>query len=101
MRARCDVHKRLYTYTEKYSQRHLLNGEFSQLTIAGLPEARASYLLDPWNSPYWIRDNCADDGRNRIAFVYSFGPNRRRESTRWRLLGDDIGVYILGSPAIE
>ena len=98
MRVRCGVHKRLYTYANKYAQTHLLDGEFAQLTSQGLPDERASYLLDPWNSPYWIRDNCADDGRIRIAFVYSFGPNRRRDSNRWRIMGDDVGVFILGPP---
>jgi hypothetical protein len=95
MRVRCDVHKRLYTYIQKYDQTHLLDGDFADLTSAGLPDARASYLLDPWNSPYWIRDNCADGERKRVAFVYSFGPNRRRESTRRNIMGDDIGVFIL------
>jgi hypothetical protein len=95
MRVRCDVHKRLYTYINKYGQAHLVNGEFAGLTQSGLPEDRASYLLDPWNTPYWIRDVCAEDQQKRIAFIYSFGPNRRRESTRLNILGDDVGLFIL------
>lgn len=90
--SQCNLHKRLYTFMEKYRQFNLLEGEFSRLTNQGLPEARADFLLDPWNSPYWIRDRC-EDGR-RVAFVYSFGPNRRRESSRWEILGDDIGAII-------
>jgi hypothetical protein len=101
MRVRCDVHKRLYTYSRKYDQNHLLGGKFAKLTRAGLPEARASFLLDPWNSPYWIRDNCAVGDRKRAAFVYSFGPNRRRESTRWKITGDDVGVFILEPQPVD
>jgi hypothetical protein len=88
----CSLHKRLYTFMEKYDQRALLEGEFASLVARGLPEARAEFLLDPWNSPYWIRDWCKD-GR-RLTFVYSFGPDRKRDSTRDRILGDDIGAFI-------
>jgi hypothetical protein len=95
MRVRCGVHKRLYTYTEKYNQTHTRTGDFARLTMNGLPEARATYLLDPWNSPYWIRDICSEGAQKRIAFIYSFGPNRRRESTRLHILGDDVGEFIL------
>ncbi len=92
VRTRCNRHKRLYSFMEKYRQHGLLEGEFAALKAQGLPEARAEFLLDPWNSPYWIRDRCDDD--RRVTFVYSFGPNRRRESSRWEVLGDDIGVVI-------
>lgn len=88
----CGIHKRLYSYREKYEQSYLHEGEFSRLQAGGLPEARARFLLDPWNSPYWIRDMCDKDGARRRTFVYSLGPNRRRDSTRWQIGGDDIGV---------
>lgn len=101
MQVRCDVHKRLYTYSKKYDQAQLLDGEFAKLTNGGLPEARASFLLDPWNSAYWIRDNCADGRRKRVAFVYSFGPNRRRESTRWKIMGDDVGAFVLEPQPVD
>jgi len=98
LRTRCGPHKRLYTYALQYRQSYLFTGEFSQLTQQGLPEPRAAYLLDPWNYAYWVRDNCATDERERMTYLYSFGPNRRRDSTKWELGGDDIAVFIRGEP---
>ena len=94
VRTRCNRHKRLYTFKEDYNQDYLVAGEFAGLVDQGLPEDRALFLLDPWNSPYWLRDRCKSDGSRRVVFVYSFGPNRRRESTRYEILGDDIGAVI-------
>ncbi len=93
-RSRCNVHRRLHTFVERYDQDYLLEGSFAGLVAQGLPESRARYLIDPWNTPYWIRDRCDDD--RRVTFVYSFGPNRRRDSDRWEIGGDDVGVYIRG-----
>ncbi len=90
----CDLHKRLYTFVVKYEQYGLQNGEFASLTSQGLPEERAEFLLDPWNSPYWIRDRCLRKPQTRIVYVYSFGPNRRRDSTETEIRGDDVGAYI-------
>ena len=92
---RCGVHKRLYTFAEHYRQRFLLRGRFSALTGQGLPEERAAFLIDPWNNPYWIRSRCSDDRSRRTVFLYSFGPNRRRDSSKWEALADDVGVYLL------
>ncbi len=94
VKTRCNRHRRLYTFKEKYDQDYLLEGEFASLIAQGLPEERADFFLDPWNSPYWIRDRCDSDAGRRIVFVYSFGPNRRRESSRWEILGDDVGIMI-------
>lgn len=94
VRTRCNRHRRLYTFMEKYDQDALLEGEFAALTAQGLPQERADFFLDPWNSPYWIRDRCDSDDRRRIVFIYSFGPNRRRESSRWEILGDDVGTIV-------
>lgn len=91
----CNVHKRLYTYVDKYRQSHMTAGEFAALTAQGLPEERAEFFLDPWNSPYWIRTRCNARKRERAAFVYSFGPNRRRESSRESIIEDDVGVIVL------
>jgi len=91
-RLHCGRHKRLYTLVNQYAQAHLLRGEFAQLRNKGLTPQRADYFLDPWNSPYWIRHDCKS--RPRRIVVYSFGPNRRRDSTRTELLGDDIGVQV-------
>lgn len=92
LRIRCNIHKRLYTFMREYDQPYLLQGEFAALLRKHDASTRAEYLLDPWNSPYWVRHNCRGD-RN-VAFVYSFGPNRRRDSTDRELRGDDIGATI-------
>ncbi len=94
--SRCGLHKRLYTFADQYQQGRLFTGEFSKLMQQGLPEQRAAYLLDPWNYAYWIRDNCASGDRDRTTYLYSFGPNQRRESTKWEVRGDDIAVFIRG-----
>lgn len=94
LRTKCGLHRRLYTYVEKYGENDLLRGEFSGLTARGLPEARAQFLFDPWNSPYWIRDTCSKDRKRRAIFVYSFGPNRRRDTGAWGIHGDDVGAFI-------
>ena len=91
---KCNRHRRLYTFMERYDEDALLEGEFAALTTQGLPQERAEYFLDPWNYPYWIRDRCDSDADRRIVFVYSFGPNRRRESSRWEILGDDVGAIV-------
>ncbi len=89
---KCGLHKRLYTYQEEYDKTFLQRGAFSRLTNQRLPRARADFLLDPWNSPYWLRSRCR--GSRVSVFVYSFGPNRRRDSTRWEIVEDDVGGYI-------
>ena len=95
----CGFEKRLYTYKEQYNKQFLLEGEFSRFTTRGLPQARAEFLLDPWNSPYWIQSGCESGEQGRVSiFVYSFGPNRLRNSTRWEIRDDDIGAYILTRP---
>lgn len=92
LRTRCGIHKRLYTFMREYQQPYLAQGAFaSQVRSAGDP-TRADYMLDPWNSPYWVRHKC--DGDRVVAFVYSFGPNRLRDSSEWELAGDDIGIFF-------
>jgi hypothetical protein len=87
------VNKRIYSYVEKYGEEELYEGAFAALTRKGLPEERARFFLDPWNSPYWIQ--CTIESNRRFHYVYSFGPNRRRESTEWQVLGDDVGAILL------
>jgi hypothetical protein len=95
LRTGCGLHKRVYSYVEKYGVTDLNRGEFAGLSSQGLPEERAAFFIDPWNSPYWIRDKCLRAGGRRAVFVYSFGPNRRRDSTLWEIRGDDVGAVIL------
>jgi hypothetical protein len=95
----CGLHKRLYTFAqEKGHVRALSVMSFANLTERGLPEARAEFLLDPWSSPYWIRDHCSKKDGRRVVFVYSFGPDRNRDSGRWDILDDDIGHFVLVEP---
>ena len=91
--SRCNLHKRVYTFVQEYGQVDLLKGSYSGLQSQGLPQERAEFFLDPWNSPYWIRDRCDRETNRRIMFIYSFGPDRRRDSSRTEILGDDIGTF--------
>ncbi len=92
---RCNVHKRLYTFVEKYHKPSLLRGEFAALTSQGLPEERAAFFIDPWNDPYWIRSRCSKNRSRQSVFLYSFGPNRLRDSDKWEVHDDDVGVYLM------
>jgi hypothetical protein len=94
--ARCGIHKRLYTFMLDYEQPYLLEGGFARLLDDSGEVSRADFLLDPWNSAYWIRLKCV--GNRKATFVYSFGPNRRRDSTEWMLKPDDIGADLLVAP---
>lgn len=97
---RCGLHKRLYTFvTSRNLAGSLRGGNFTGLVGEGMPEARAEFFLDPWSSPYWIRDRCDKKTGRRVVFIYSFGPNRSRDSSRWEILGDDIGSYVVQRPA--
>jgi len=94
---RCGIHKRLYTFVIEYQQDYLFGGDFSDLLVGQGEDSRAEFLLDPWNSAYWIRHKCRD-GRE-AKFVYSFGPDRKRDSNDWEIGdedagGDDIGAYM-------
>ncbi len=91
---RCKVHKRLYGYVQKYDARELFSLEFSKLSEEGVPGERVEFFLDPWNTPYWLRSRCTRNRTRRSTFVYSFGPNRRRDSTKWEIRGDDLGEYL-------
>jgi hypothetical protein len=95
VRTRCGLHKRLYTFVRDYEQGRLLDGEFARRLREAGETQRADYLLDPWNSPYWLRHKCRD-GRVAV-FVYSFGPNRQRDSNDWEIRGDDVGARLTSS----
>ena len=96
---KCGLHKRLYTLVqERERARPLKRGAFADLVNRGLSEKRAEFFLDPWGSPYWVRDRCERSSNRHVIFVYSFGPNRSRDSDRWEILGDDIGHYAKRAP---
>lgn len=87
----CGLHRRLYTWVESEGLGRLRQGRFAALIDAGLPEARAEFFLDPWSSPYWVRDRCEGD---RERWIYSLGPNRRRDSTPEAIGGDDVALEL-------
>jgi hypothetical protein len=90
----CGLHMRLNSYVSRYRVNHLRVSNYNGLTATGLPEERAQFFIDPWNSPYWLRHYCSEDKQVVSVFVYSFGPNRKRDSSRTDLDGDDIGSFI-------
>ncbi|MEQ9324559.1 MAG: hypothetical protein RIF41_35670 [Polyangiaceae bacterium] len=91
------VHKRLFTAAKVGYVR------LPPVTEATHEEAdarRARYQLDPWQQPYWIL--LTTRNRDRPALVlYSFGPNRRRDSLLDDappgdpfIAGDDVAVHV-------
>lgn len=107
------VHKRIYTAVQSG---YLRLGEAAPSSVGQRTAASDSspnagnFFLDHWNQPYWILFR---RGFNRApeVIVYSFGPNRRRDSFLHRsrsdlgsesISGDDVGVAVkipVGSPA--
>jgi len=88
----CGKHERLNAMAKRSNGARLTEGRFRSLTRSGLPEERAEFFIDPWSTAYWVRTTC-NDKRDRV-FIYSFGPNRARDSSKWKLRGDDIGVIF-------
>lgn len=91
---RSKLNKRLYTFVKKYKVDRIYSGNFQSLTRQGLPEERAQFFIDPWNTPYWISQTWDLERKKTKIFVYSFGPNRRRDSFFWEISGDDIGMIV-------
>lgn len=93
----CKLHNRVFNHVEKYGIKNIYEGNFRELTKYGLPEERAQFFIDPWNTAYWIRHACDPEKKRVQIIVYSFGPNRRRDSIPFEIRGDDIGVPIFES----
>ena len=93
----CRLHTRLYRYQGIFDLPQLDDGRFNEFTRRGMPEERAEYFLDPWNSPYWIVTHCRQDIDRRRIQIYSFGADRRRNSD-WDIQGDDLGELIVEMP---
>ena len=93
----CKLHNRVFAHVEKYGIKNIYEGNFRELTKYGLPEERAQFFIDPWNTAYWIRHACDPEKKRVQIIVYSFGPNRRRDSIAFEIRGDDIGVPIFES----
>ncbi len=89
---RKSTHSRLFTIVNEKRVKPLKKGEFVDAATAIGEDDRARFFIDPWKSPYWARLRKRDD--EMVITLYSFGPNRRRDSTRGELRGDDIGKII-------
>jgi hypothetical protein len=89
-----NLHKRIYTFVKKYKIDSIHHENFWNLTKQGLAEQRAQFFIDPWNTPYWIQQICDLECKKRKIFIYSFGPNRRRDSVLGEISGDDFGVQV-------
>ena len=88
------IHKRVYSTVKKYKLDWLNNNEFAKLTKQGKAQNRAKFFIDSWNMPYWVLFlGNKENGRKRFV-IYSFGPNRKRDSNDWTLRGDDVGVIL-------
>jgi hypothetical protein len=87
-------HRRLYTAVEKYDLDWMYEGQFQALTKQGLSEDRANFFMDPWNLPYWMTYKRDRETGRRRSVIYSFGPNRKRDSNDWAIQGDDVGVIF-------
>ena len=88
----CGKHERVNLIAKLSQSDRLMDGHFMGLTSRGLPPERAEFFIDPWSTAYWVRTACSE--KREKVFVYSFGPNRRRDSSRWQRRGDDIGVIF-------
>ena len=88
----CKKHERLNRMAKMSKSDRLSKGSFRSLVAKGLPEERAEFFIDPWATAYWVRTTC-NDKRTKV-YIYSFGPNRRRDSKKWKRRDDDIGVIF-------
>ena len=95
---RCKDHRRMNGLAKRLRTDYLYTSEFASLVEQGMSEERAQYFIDPWNSPYWMRHDCLSSDGIQQVFIYSFGPNRKRDSAKGQLSGDDIGVIIRYTP---
>lgn len=90
------VHKRLRTAArDGYVDAERLSTYAGVACPAVKPDALAArrrYAIDPWGTAYWIRIGREDDDGRRRVVVYSFGPDRRRDSSPERTGGDDVGA---------
>ena len=101
------VHLRLFTAMQRGYLRFGHQSRFLEYRVSPAEEGlenprrdRRGYLLDPWNNSYWINY----DRNARTVLLYSFGPNRRRDTDlremsaedqrAGRLVGDDIAVSV-------
>jgi len=89
-----NVHLRIFTSVKRYNLKWLYENEFAKQAKQGNTKNRSEFFIDPWNMPYWVLfKSDKKTGRKRF-ILYSFGPNRKRDSDNWNVKGDDIGIVI-------
>ncbi|MEM6994560.1 MAG: hypothetical protein AAF721_28860 [Myxococcota bacterium] len=105
LRKKRRIHKRIFTavqarYFDMSKDIEFLEGRSTAATKDAVDPRRdrRGYFLDPWNNPYWVLTT----KKGRRAVLYSFGPNRRRDTKMpkkkiredFRASGDDIVVVL-------
>ncbi len=83
-----DHHLRLRALGSRVAGARLADGHFARLARESHAPERAAHVLDPWNMSYWVKLRCTVNGEC-TGFVYSFGPNRARDTLGWDPAGDD------------
>ncbi len=94
------IHKRIFTAIEAG---YLTAPRRSDPSARDADEQlRRQYFLDPWRQPYWLELEPRSRG-HALALLYSFGPNRRRDTLLnrlpgaaqgWTMQGDDVGMLF-------
>lgn len=84
------IHKRIWSAIDAG---YIDYKRLSDYARAGCGDSQ-SYVIDPWGMAYWIRVSGTELQPRRVT-VYSFGPNRKRDSTAERGGGDDVLVVGL------
>lgn len=90
------VHKRIFTAIESDYLFPSIVQAFQPIECAGVSTDpnRRKYFIDPWGQPYWLQYYGGESPAETTLAIYSFGPNRRRDSAEQGFAGpDDIGAY--------
>lgn len=98
------VEKRIYTAIQKGYLTGNISSALDNIQRQGFKDnrSRRQYFLDPWGESYWVRFEHNSETNQYTAAVYSFGPNRRRDSTEKRLgWNDDIVAFTPVLPTKE
>jgi len=99
-RVKTPIHRRIFVAGNRGYVRNQEFKEFRSTQCTGFAgensEARHRYVIDPWGLSYWVLIVPLPDGSMELT-IYSFGPDRRRDSDEGTGSGgietdDDIGI---------
>jgi hypothetical protein len=104
----CGYHGRLHTLVQTGFLSEMHEATFSALKKDGLPEVRAEFFIDPWNTSYWIWHDSCDEDEHTIYNLQPWaqspsrldrpGPRRRRHrrdnSGRPSATGDSFQAIV-------